>query len=90
MSAGALDGEDDDTLVCACMTVTRGRIVEAVRRDSLSDADAASALAPWHLAGAPANVNDGYRSGGGGVGGGREADRRGRGRYCFYGKQYLP
>ena len=41
MSADALDDpEDDEMLVCACMSVTRGRIVEAVRRDALSDVDA--------------------------------------------------
>ncbi len=41
MSADALDDPDDDEmLVCACMSVTRGRIVEAVRRDALSDVDA--------------------------------------------------
>jgi ferredoxin-nitrate reductase len=41
ISADALGDEDDDeALVCACMSVTRGRIVEAVRRDSLSDVDA--------------------------------------------------
>jgi nitrite reductase (NADH) large subunit len=39
-SADALDdSEDDEMLVCACMSVTRGRIVEAVRRDSLSDVE---------------------------------------------------
>ena len=41
VSADALDDpEDDEMLVCACMSVTRGRIVEAVRRDALSDVDA--------------------------------------------------
>ncbi|MGH2895899.1 MAG: (2Fe-2S)-binding protein, partial [Solirubrobacteraceae bacterium] len=41
VSADALgDADDDEMLVCACMSVTRGRIVEAVRRDALSDVDA--------------------------------------------------
>jgi ferredoxin-nitrate reductase len=46
LSAGGMSGDafgeddDDEMLVCACMSVTRGRIVEAVRRDALSDVDA--------------------------------------------------
>lgn len=36
----ALADQGDDPLVCACMSVTRGTIVEAARRDGLCDVDA--------------------------------------------------
>lgn len=36
----ALADQGDDALVCSCMAVTRGTIVEAARRDGLRDVDA--------------------------------------------------